>query len=97
MFGFEVISQKIQSCFLVKMSLGASAGNALGPSGSCASLALLPLTACASEGGLKLPVTLGEGERGGWQTVVSVKPCKRRRQRASAGHCWACVAAGLFP
>jgi len=70
MFSFEAISQKIQSCFLVKRSLGASAGNTPGSPGSCASLALLPLTTHASEGGLKPPVTPGEEERGGWQTLL---------------------------
>lgn len=66
----EAISQKIQSRFLLKMSLRGPAGNALGPPCSSASLALLSLTACASEGGLKPPVTPGEGERGGWQTLL---------------------------
>lgn len=54
-------------CFLVKRSLGAPARSALGLSSSCAPLTLLPLTACASEGGLELPTTLGEGDRDGWK------------------------------
>lgn len=57
----------MQPRFLVKRSLGTPARSALGPSSSCAPLTLLPLTACASEGGLELPTTLGEGDRDGWK------------------------------
>lgn len=85
MFGFEAISQKIHSCFLVKGSL-------------CIAHPAASHRLCQWEG--------PEAPSGwdGWQAdpgfvfgfVFSAKPCEKRCQRASAGCCWAYVAAGLL-
>lgn len=80
MFGLEMIAQQIQPCFLVKWSLGAPARGAL--------LTFQLLSACTSEGGLELPMTLWEGDRDGWKMDALVKQkVIEGLWRASVGHC----------